>query len=85
VKEKVYSSNLHSLEELQDNIMHEISGISIQQHQGMSKNIFLQCRHAYKKRVVTSRLLLNYSGKADHELCYCLRREPCQLWEPLQR
>jgi hypothetical protein len=46
LKERVYANNPHSLQELQDNIMPEISYISIQQQQGVSKNVFLQCRHA---------------------------------------
>jgi hypothetical protein len=46
LKEKMYTNNPHSLEELQENIMHEISAISTQQFQGVFKNIFFQGRHA---------------------------------------
>jgi hypothetical protein len=43
LKEKVYVNNPHSLEELQENIRHEISTIPVQQIGRVSRNIFSRC------------------------------------------
>jgi hypothetical protein len=43
LKGKEYMNNLDSLEEIKENIKHEISRVSIQQLQRMSRNIFSWC------------------------------------------
>jgi hypothetical protein len=41
LKEKVCKNNLHPLEELQENIRHELSNIPVQQPCWVSKNILM--------------------------------------------
>jgi hypothetical protein len=48
LKGKEYMNNLHSLEEIKENIKHEISHVSVQQLQRMSRNMFSWCE-AYRE------------------------------------
>lgn len=48
LKKKEYVKNQHCLKELKENIRHEISVVSVQQHRSVARNIVLRCEACFE-------------------------------------
>jgi hypothetical protein len=74
LKEKVYVSSPHTLEQLQENIRPKIYAVSVQQLRHVSRNIVSQCEACLEveglhfETLLSNKVMLNYNGNAGREL-----------------